>query len=303
MGMFPKTDEEKELVLFVYQYQYLDVNDVPYFFTSKNYYKRRIANLVNNDILRRYKLNLVLGELGKEYVELQGHNCSKLIYDPKYVTRLKYISHLAAIYHKEKNVMFIPSFVMKDKEKFTITSRRFIGVLKINGINYLTYHISQDHDNSYLYSVIYDIQKEREYRNILILVNDMKRINFNDFTFGMNQVLILEDNQKNLEQLKYLNHMNWNKAIEELYKNQMYLSEYPSCDYTNKRDKYISTFYFLDTEKMNRIQNFIGTNERKIIDIVCNNELVKILQKELPITNFKIISLEQYIEKNIEIYD
>lgn len=303
INIFPKTEEEKELVYFVYQFQYLDVNDVPYFFESKTYYKKRIANLVKGDILRRYKLNLVLGELGKEYIELQGHKCHKLIYDKRYLPRLKYISHLAAFYHKNENINFIPSFIMKDKEKFTITSRRFIGILKIDGVEYLTYYISKEHKNSYLYSIIYDIQKEREFRNIIVLVNDINRINLNDFMFGMNQVLIIEDSEANLEKLKYLHKINWNKLLKTLYPNQVYLSEYNFCDYINKKSHYISVFYFLDTEKINRIRNFISTNQGKVTDIICDEQLHSILQKELVTTNLKIISLEPYIEKSIKIYD
>ena len=59
---------------------------------------------------------------------------------------------------------------------FTIKARRFIGILEINGIDYLTYHISEKHDKRYINSVIYDIQKEKKYKNIIMLIIWEKKI-------------------------------------------------------------------------------------------------------------------------------
>ena len=36
-----------------------------------------------------------------------------------------------------------------------------------------------------------------KYRNIIILIDDINRINLNDFAFGLNQILIIEDNAIN----------------------------------------------------------------------------------------------------------
>ena len=71
-------------------------------------------------------------------------------------------------------------------------------------VEYLAYYISSNRDNKYIKSVIYDIQKERKYKNIIVFVNDIKRININDFAFGYNQVLIIEDTELNREFLKTL---------------------------------------------------------------------------------------------------
>ena len=34
-----------------------------------------------------------------------------------------------------------------------------------------------------------------KYKNIIILVNDINRINLNDFAFGLNRILVIEDNE------------------------------------------------------------------------------------------------------------
>ena len=44
-------------------------------------------------------------------------------------------------------------------------------------------------------------------------------------------------------------------------------------------------------------------NIDKQIDIICDKQIVKILGKEIPTANFKLINLEEYIEKEIKIYD
>lgn len=116
------------------------MKDAHHFFSTQKYYKKRISNLVSKKYLRRVKSNLVLNKLGVEFAELFNFEYNKLNRNQKNLPRLLYISRLVAFYNKCDTVKFIPSFDMKDKEEFTITSRKFIGILEINGIEYLTYH-------------------------------------------------------------------------------------------------------------------------------------------------------------------
>ena len=303
MNYFPNNNEEKELLDFIAKYQYLNVNDVKYFFNTKKYYKKRITNLVSKKFLRRIKLNLVLDELGFEYIKLLGKEYSKLNRNKKYLPRLLYLSNIGAFYHRCKTIRFIPSFLMKDKEMFTITSRKFIGILNINGIKYLTYHISKNHDKRYVASVIYDIQKERKYKNIIVFVDNVKMINRNDFAFGNNQVLIIEDTEENREKLKFLNNIDWHKALNNIYKNKVYLSEYNFCDYTDYKNRYISTFYFFDSEKINRLKYFLRENKSKTADIICDVKIKDEIKKELPNCNYIDINLEEYVDKEINVYE
>lgn len=303
MNYFPNGKEEIALIKFIAKFQYLAVNDTKYFFETKKYYRKRITSLVEKRYLRRTKLNLVLDELGIEYAKMFNFEYTPLNRNKKYFTRLSYISNLGAFYHKCKTVNFTPSFSMKDKEMFTVTARKFIGILDINGIEYLTYHIAEEHDIRYLNSVIYDIQKERKYKNIIVLINDINRINIDEFAFGNNEVLVIEDNEYNREHLKYLNSVNWSNVIRDYYKGKVYLSEYNFCSYTDYKNKYISIFYFLDTEKINRIKHFLRENKNKNADIICSFELKDLIKKELPNIHYTIVDLEKYIDKEQKIYD
>lgn len=299
MSNFPNGSEEISLLEFISKYQYLKSKDTKYFFSTQKYYKKRISNLVSKKYLRRIKSNLILDELGIEFAELFGFEYNKLNRNKKYLPRLLYISELAAFYNKCHNVKFTPSFDMKDKEEYTITSRKYIGVLEINGMEYLTYYFTENHNDKYLRLILYDIQKEKRYKNIIILTNDINRIKTSDFTFGMNQVLIINDTGENREKLKYIHSIDWYKIIKELFYKRcnIYLADYNFCEYTDYKNKYINTFYFFDTEKVNRIKYFLKENKDKNADIVCNKQLKEMLIKELPNCNYNIIDLEKYIER------
>ena len=305
MSNFPNGPEEISLLEFISKYQYLDVKDSKYFFNTQKYYKKRISNLVAKRYLKRTKSHhLVLDELGIEFAGLFKFEYNKLNRNVKYLPRLLYISKMAAFYYNCANVKFIPSFSMKNKEEFTITSRKFIGVLEINGMEYLTYHITEEHNDKYLRLLIYDLQKEKTYKNIIILTNDENRIKINQFTFGMNQLLIVKDTEENREKLKYLHNIDWYNIIKAKYKrNDIYLSEYSFCEYTDYKNRYISTFYFFDTEKINRIKSFLKENKNKNADIFCNYEIKEMLVKELPNCNYFVVDLENYIDKEKFVYE
>lgn len=303
LNFFPNGEEEIALIKFVSQYQYLNTNDAKYFFKTVDYYKKRIKHLVDKKFIKRSKSYLILDELGIEYTKLLGFDYNPVNRNAKYKNRLLNLSNIGAFYHNCKTVKFTPSFSIKDKQTFTTTGRRYIGVFDINGIEYLGYQIRAEHDEKYIKSIMYDIQKEIKYKNIIILVNDIKRINFNDFCFGINQVVVLQDSEKNREKLKYLNSVNWYKIINEFYKNTAYLSEYNFCDYTDYKNKYISYFYFLDTEKINRIKYFLRENENKNIDIICDSSQKEELSKVFPNAHYIILSLEKYIDKERNYYD
>lgn len=302
MNNLPNGDEEISLIKFLAKYQYLKTSDVPYFFNSKKYYRRRITTLIEKKIIKRSNSTLTLASQGKQYIKkVLNLDYNKLNRNPTYVQRLLYISNLAAYYQNNSTVTFIPSFDLKDREILTITSRRYIGILDINGIKYLTYHISKLHDNKYIASVIFDIQKEKEFKNFIVLVDDSSMIKLLDFTFGYNQVLIINDTEENREKLKYLNSVNWPYIIKKEYK-EPYISTYNFCEYMDKRNEYITYFYFIDTEKINRILMFLGENKNKHIDIICNRQLKTILQQLIPRAKYNVLDIEKFINRKRNIY-
>lgn len=140
-------------------------------------------------------------------------------------------------------------------------------------------------------------------KNIIVLIDEPSKININDFAFGLNQVLIVTDTENNREKLKYLNSVNWTKILNNYYRNKVVLAEYNFCDYTDYKKTYISCFYFLDSEKITRIKQFLRENRNKNIDIICDTQLEKELKKELPTARYITINLEEYIDKERRFYD
>lgn len=302
MRKFINSEEEISLIKFIAEYQYINVRDAKYFFKSSRYYRNRIRNLIEKDILKKEKWCLALGKTGIQYCKQVSINYIKLNRNNKYKQRLLKLSNIAAYYQNCETVKFIPSFLIKDKEVFTTTSRRYIGIFNISGIEYLTYKITKEHDNKYIASVIYDIQKEKRYGNIIVLVDDIKRIKLEDFEFGHNSVLIIEDNDVNREKLKYLHSIRWDRLIDKHYKGA-HLSEYGFCEYASKDGKYINTFYFIDTEKINRFKHFIRQSSTKRAYVVCDIGLENELRAELPSAYYCSISLDEYIDKKRRIYE
>lgn len=300
-SIFPKNENEVRMVKFIGRFQYLSMKDIEYFFND-TYYPKRIRNLIQKNIIRKYNKYLVLAENGYNFMKVIGQKTIPLRYDKKYTDRLKFISHLAAMYNKNKYIEFIPSIEIKGKNKFTETSRKYIGILKIFGTNYLTYHISKEHTTKYINSVIYDLQKETQYKNIVVLVDEIKRIELRNFIFGFNSLIVCEDTDEDLQKLKYIQQINWPKIVQTLFKD-VHISEYNFCDYTNNKDKYIATFYMLDTEKINRINVFLENNKNKQVDIICKESIIRSLGQELPLANYNIVNLSDFIDKDIRIYE
>lgn len=302
LDYIPKHKDELSLIKFIAEYQYINLDDLPYIFSSKEYYKKRVTKLIKENLISRLDHHLILTSRGRIFAKTLGLTCNKPNRDIKYYPRLYYISGLAAFYFNSNFVSFTPSFNIKDKDVLTTSSRRYIGIININGIDYLTYHISKERDKKYISSVIYDIQKESKYRNIIVFIDTDVKIDTLNFTFGYNQVLIVEDTLENRNKLEYINSINWYKILCKIFKNP-HLSEYNFCDYIDDKNRYISYFTLFDTEKINRINQFLRENKFKKIEILCSKELYSKLKQEIPRSNYTVLNIENYIDRKKNIYE
>lgn len=119
-------DKDMEVLLFVNKYKYVKVSDFKYLYNMKQFYRTRLKILLNNSYLRKIKWYVILGKNGKIYLESLGYKCPRTPYEKSFVERNKIISSFAAYYKNNPRVNYIPSVDLKDKDIFTITSRRFI---------------------------------------------------------------------------------------------------------------------------------------------------------------------------------
>ena len=83
----------------------------------------------------------------------------------------------------------------------------------------------------------------------------------------------------------------------------MQLSEYKFCDYSDNRNKFIACFhYFYDTEKINRLKQFLEVNKNRNVDILCPSFLKDEIKKELPNAIFTTFEIEKYVDTKRNIY-
>lgn len=290
-------------MLFVKKYKYVKVSDFKYLYANKQYYQTKIKHLINNNYLRKIKWYIVLGSEGKKYLENLGYKCSRISYEKTYIERQRIISSFAARYYNNKKIKFIPSIDLKDKQIFTITSRRFIGILNIDKTDYLTYYITKKHDDRYVQSVIYDIRKETKLKNVIVFVEDLKKIDINNFVFGLDKLYIIPTTENNIHLLERIHRIDYQKLFFKLYKENVYLSEYAFCDYYTKSRLYIFPLIFIDTEKLSIIKFFLMENKDEKVDILYSKNISLLAIGKLKGANYKPIDFEKYVQGEFNIYD
>lgn len=296
-------EKDLEILLFVKKYKYVKVSDFKYLYANKQYYQTKIKHWINNNYLRKIKWYIVLGAEGKKYLENLGYKCSRISYEKTYIERQKIISSFAARYYNNKKIKFIPSIDLKDKQIFTITSRRFIGILNIDKTDYLTYYITKKHDDRYVQSVIYDIRKETKLKNVIVFVEDLKKIDINNFVFGLDKLYIIPTTENNIHLLERIHRIDYQKLFFKIYKENVYLSEYAFCDYYTKSRLYIFPLIFIDTEKLSIIKFFLMENKDEKVDILYSKNISLLAIGKLKGANYKPIDFEKYVQGEFNIYD
>ena len=240
---------------------------------------------------------------GKSYLESLGYKCSRISYKRTHVERQKIISSFAARYYENQKVQFIPSIDIKDKHVFTITSRRYIGVLKINKIEYLTYYISKNQTKQYVQNIVYDIRKERKYRQVIVFVEDIKMVDIEDFVFGMDKLYIIPYTEENIKLLENIHSIDYARLFEKEYKEKVYLSEYDDCDYYTKTNRYIFEMPFIDAEKLTSIKYFLQENEDKDVDIVYSKNISILTIGKFKKVDYKAVDFSKYVKGEYILYE
>lgn len=297
------SEKDVEILLFVNKYKYVKVSDFKYLYVNNQYYHKKVKWLVKNKYLRKMKWYVTLGIAGKKYLEELGYNCPKISYEKTYVERQKIISTLAARFFKNENVQFIPSNDMKDKNIFTITSRRFIGMLQINKTDYLTYYISKNHTEKYIQSIIFDIRKEKKFRNVIVFVEDINMLEIKSFAFGLNKIYIIPNIEENIHLLEQIDKIDYKMMLNKLYKEKVFLSEYEFCEYCSKDSKFIFTLPFIDGEKLSAIRYFVLENKNSKVDILYSKNISLLVIDRIKNVNYIPVDFSKYIKGEFNVYE
>ena len=263
--------KDYEVLNFLLKYKMLKVEDASLIYKTKRYYRERINNLIYKKYVKRYKSFIVLDKEGRKALGETGNNYIKNIKNEAYMERLKNIASIATL-SIDSPSKFIPSWEMKEKDKFTETARRYIGKIMIDNEEFLTYYISAKKEHVYIKQLIFDINKAINYDNIIIFVENFDAINkrYSNLAFGKYKTLIILNTDENKEIIRKYNSIYPYEILERIFDDEILVSDWEKADYLLEDGTYILYMPFIDTEKIERINWYYeeNTNIKRNINIV-----------------------------------
>ena len=159
-----------------------------------------------------------------------------------YVERLKNIANIG-ILEINSDIKFMPSWDIKDKEIFTETTRRYIGVLTIDSKEYLTYYISLKKEDLYIKQLMFDIKKAVNYDDVIIFVDQLDVISkkYNNLSLGKDNIVIVLNDDYNKELFKKYYNQDIHDVLENMYSEEILISNWKYADYMLEDNTYIIT--------------------------------------------------------------
>lgn len=287
------TDEDIKVLKFLSKYKMLKVEDARLIYKTKRYYRQRVNRLIKNQYVKRYKNYIIIDKKGRKILKKTSSCYIKNMHNDAYMDRLKHIASIATI-TIDSNVEFIPSWDIKEKDKFTETARRYIGKIIINYKEYLVYYISAKKEHLYIKQLLFDINKAVNYKNIIIFVDNFDVINkrYSNLSFGKENTFIILNSTENKELIKNYEKMDCHELLENIYEEELFISNWDKADFLLENGTYIVNMPFINTEKIEKINWFYNENSNinrkcELITLEENKEKIKeILNKNCKIKIF-----------------
>lgn len=273
--------EDLKVLKFLSKYKILKVEDATLIYHTKRYYRDRVNKLISKEYVKRYKSYIILDKNGRKVLGEVGQGYIKNIKNEAYMERLKAIASIATL-SIDSNIKFEPSWLIKEKDIYTETARRYIGKIIIEGIEYLSYYISKKKEDIYIKQLLFDINKSFNYENIIIFVEGLDVINskYSNLSFGKEKTIVILNDNYNKELIKKYTDINWHEVLEEIYKKEILISDWDKADYLLDENKYIIEMLFINTEKIEKLkwyykENFNSPKKVQIVTTSINEEKIK----------------------------
>lgn len=268
-----------ELLRSLARLKLLSANDAKLFYGS-SYYQKRLQELKNaNYISRFHRTYIKLTSPARKYLESVNIKCAIPCKNKKYMERVAIISEIG-LRLMRANINFNLSWELKGAN-YTNWSRRYVGNMKYRGEDYLFY-IAKDNEK-YIRSLHFDINKDLDYQNVLVFVDDLNVITQkNQFIFP-NKTSCLIINRKSVEKLEKYNKLDVIETLKNKHGKCVTESNISVADACINN---IETVYmpFIDTHKIAAINNLysLGMLDRKIVVMTLkeNMETLERLFKE-----------------------
>lgn len=274
-------NEDIEVLKFLSKYKMLKVEDASLIYKTKRYYRQRVNKLIEKEYVKRYKSYIMINKNGRKVLGEVGSSYIKNIKNDAYMERLRHIASVATL-TLNSNIKFIPSWDMKEKDKYTETSRRYIGKMILGHKEYLVYYISSKKEHVYIKQLLFDVSKSLNYDEIIIFVDNLDVINkkYSNLAFGKDNTYIILNTKTNKEIIKKYENIDKHELLENIYEQEILISNWDKADYLLEDNTYIVNMPFINTERIEKINwYFQENNESKrrleIITFEENREKVK----------------------------
>ena len=268
-------EEDIKVLKFLSKYKILKIEDASLIYKTKSYYRQRVNKLIANRYVKRYKSHIILDKAGRKILNEVGSGYIKNISNEPYMERLRNIASVATL-SIDSEIQFIPSWDMKEKDRFTEKARRYIGKLKYDNKDYLVYYISSKKEHVYIKQVLFDINKALDNSNVIIVLEslDIIRKQYSNLSFWKKTTYIVLDTSANKEFLKRYEYTDIHELFETLYEKDIMISNWEYADYLIEDGRYIINMMILDTEKISRLNWFFKENNmsKKDIEIITFKE-------------------------------
>lgn len=261
-------DEDIKVLEFLSKYKMLKIEDASFIYKRKRYFRQRINRLIQKEYVKRYKSYVTIDRNGRKLLGKSGTSYIKNMKNEVYMERLRTIASIATV-TIDSNIQFIPSWDLKERDKFTETARKYIGKMLIDSKEYLTYYITAKKEHVYIKQLIFDINKTINSQNIIIFTENFDVINkkYNNFIFGKENTFIILNNQENKKFLKNYENIDLHELLEDTYGEELLISNWNNADYLLEDSTYIVSMPFINTERIARINWFFEENteiQRKV---------------------------------------
>lgn len=287
-------ENDLKLLYYLARYKLMFANDAIYFYGS-TYYQKRLQQLKNaNYITRYYRIYIKLSSPAIRFLQEQNIKCESPCRNKSYIKRLLFISKLGIEFEKAKLPIKL-SWEMKGKN-YSDWSRRFLGETLLRNEKYIIYNTKMD--NSFNRTLHFDINKDLEYQNIIILTDDLNVIdNQKRFVFP-NKVVSMIVPINRIQELGIYNRITIKDEIEKYYGCNAENSDYSIADY-KIGDTNIIYMPFIDTHRVMALNSFfsLAMTDSKFDILTLKDNLDKLTEllssESLNMVDIKTIELKQ----------
>lgn len=272
--------------------------DCKLIYNTKDYHRKRLKVLEKQRYIRRVNsIYIKLDDKGTKLVKDFGYQYNNKCRRKEYIGRLNEVAKIAALTINSK-IDFVASWNLKENNRYTETSRKYIGKIVFRGKDRIVYYISKNKERTYISQIINDIQKIIEYNNIMLFMEDINYISEKHrFVFGIESTIIINPTSQNLKIMKILEDIDYYEIIKKIYQDtEILLSNWKKADYMTEDRNYIIIMPFIDTEKLHGLNIFYKNNkntDRKVNIITLKENKEKINEILTNLTN--IIEIDNWL--------